>query len=185
MGFNDHPCFQHRKLSRGCAKLRPSHGQLVEENSSKFQGETPSIQKSDRDVGWGLNSLKTCICTRQNVMDFYSCLVCLGQFNCLSLGDTFGEFASRYPMDFPLGCMHSEVSARFRTSPISACCFLSCILSQAAQTGHWNAACRSHGQCTGVLISAATIPSAKPTGTGDKDIGDYLPKERTGISLPS
>ncbi|KAI1241841.1 hypothetical protein IHE44_0005343 [Lamprotornis superbus] len=48
--FNDHPCLQHRKLIRGCAKLGPSHRQLVEENSSKFQGETPSIQKSDRDL---------------------------------------------------------------------------------------------------------------------------------------
>lgn len=77
-GFNDHAHFQHQKLSQGCAKLRHSHRQLVGENSSKFQGETPSIQKSDRDVGWSLNSPKTCICTRQNIMGFYSCLVCLG-----------------------------------------------------------------------------------------------------------
>lgn len=78
VGFNDQPCFQHRKLSRGWVKLRHSHRQLVEGNSSKLQVETPSIQKSDRDVGWGLNSLKICVCTRQNIMGFYSCLVCLG-----------------------------------------------------------------------------------------------------------
>lgn len=76
--FNDPPCFQHWKLIRGCAKLRPSHRQLVEENSSKCQGETQSLQKLDRGVGWGLNSPKTCICTRQNIMGSYSCLVCLG-----------------------------------------------------------------------------------------------------------
>ena len=106
--------------------------------------------------------------TKRNGFLQLSCV--WAQFNCLSLGDTFGEFASRYPMDLPLGCMHSEVSARFRSSPISACCFLSCILSQAAQTGHWNAAFRSRVQCTGVLMSAATIPSAQPTGTGERTL---------------
>lgn len=104
VGFNDPPCFQHWKLSRGCAKLRPSHGQLVEENSSKFQGETPSIQQSDRGVGWGLNSPKTCICTGQDIMGSCSCLVCLGSVQPSLIKWHFWEAASsQSTLWFPLG----------------------------------------------------------------------------------
>lgn len=62
------------------------------ESTLAFQAEASSIQKADRDVGWGLDSPKVGICTRLNIMGFYSCLLCVwAPFNRLLLGDTFGE----------------------------------------------------------------------------------------------
>lgn len=140
MGFNDYPRFERQKPSRGCVKPRHSHGQLVGESSSRFQAKTSSIQKADTDVGQGLYSPKTWICTRWNILGFYTCLMCVcAQLNHLLLGDTFGELhpakVTHYLLFLVLGYNQRGVSAGLSTNSIRVCCFLSCILSQSAQTG--------------------------------------------------